>query len=118
MRNIALAYPEAREAVAPGERVILVRNRPFLLLRGEGGQWGLSARLPQSREVLRLPFAEPVRYRLGKSDWVAARFGPTDEAPLELLWEWIDESYRATAPKRLLADIPGPPGGPPRLPGA
>jgi DNA-binding transcriptional ArsR family regulator len=115
LRNIALAYPEAREQVAQGERVILVRNRPFLLLRAEAGHWGLTARLPQSREVaLQLPFAEPVRYRIGKSDWVAARFEPGDEPPLELLWEWIDESYRSVAPKRLLADMPGPPGGPRR----
>jgi DNA-binding transcriptional ArsR family regulator len=118
LRNIALAYPEAREEVSSGERVILVRNRPFMLLRAEAGGLTLSARLPNTRAVaLELPFAEPVRYRLGKSDWVVARFGPGDEPPLELLWEWIDESYRSVAPKRLLADIPGPPGGPRRQPG-
>jgi DNA-binding transcriptional ArsR family regulator len=118
LRNIALAYPEAREEVSSAKRVILVRNRPFLLLRADAGGLALSARLPHAREVaLQLPFAVPVRYRLGKSDWVAARFGPGDDLPLELLWEWIDESYRSVAPKRLLADIPGPPGGPQRQPG-
>jgi DNA-binding transcriptional ArsR family regulator len=118
LRNIALAYPEAREEVSSGERVILVRKRPFLVLRTETGRWELTAKLPCSREAaLRLPFAEQVRYRLGQSEWVVARFGPGDEPPLELLWEWIDESYRSVAPKQLLADIPGPPAGPQKQPG-
>ncbi len=89
----------------------------LLLLRTATGRWGLTANLPHSREAaLQLPFAEAVRYRLGKSDWVAAHFGPEDEAPLELLWEWIDESYRSVAPKRLLAHVAGPPGTPQRRP--
>ena len=113
LRNIALAYPEATEVVSASERVMLVRKRPFLLLRTEAGRWGMSARLPHSREAaLKLSFTEPVRYRLGKSDWVAASFAADEEPPLELLWEWIDESYRSVAPKRLLAEIPGPAGGP------
>jgi DNA-binding transcriptional ArsR family regulator len=113
LRNIALAYPEVTEEVSAGERVMLVRKRPFLLLRTHSGGWTLSAKLAHSRDsALELPFALPVRYRLGKSDWVAARFAPEEDLPLELLWEWIDESYRSVAPKRLLAEIPGPPGGP------
>ncbi len=113
LRNIALAYPEAREQASAGEIVIAVRKRPFLVLREGDGDWALRLKLPHSRgAALRLPFAEPVVYRLGTSDWVAASFGPGQEVPLELLWEWVDESYRAVAPKRLLTDVPGPPAVP------
>ena len=90
-----------------------VRRRPFLVLRTEPQCWVMSAKLLHSRErALKLEFAEPIRYRLGKSDWVAAKFATGEEPPVELLWEWIDESYRSVAPKRLLALIPGPAGGP------
>jgi predicted DNA-binding protein (MmcQ/YjbR family) len=55
--------------------------------------------------ALMLPFAEPTHYGLGKSGWVTAQFGVRDEIPLALLREWIDESYRAVAPKKLIAQI-------------
>jgi hypothetical protein len=36
---------------------------------------------------------------------VTAQFGPNDKPPLDLLEEWLDESYRAVAPKRLVAEL-------------
>ncbi|UCF68826.1 MAG: YdeI/OmpD-associated family protein [Acidobacteriota bacterium] len=52
-----------------------------------------------------LPFAEPAGYGLGKSGWVTSRFAPRDRVPLDLLDEWIEESFRAVAPKRLVAAL-------------
>jgi hypothetical protein len=56
-----------------------------------------------------LPFAEPTGYGLGRGGWVTASFGERDNPPLELLREWLDESYRAVAPKKLASAIPQPP---------
>jgi DNA-binding transcriptional ArsR family regulator len=110
LRNIALAYPEAAETLAPDGRLIKVRKRAFVVLRGEGDVLCLSVRLLSSRPAaLALPFVQPVQYRLGKSDWITARFDPGDELPIELLWEWIDESYRAAAPALLVSDLGPPP---------
>jgi DNA-binding transcriptional ArsR family regulator len=110
LRNIALAYPEAAETLAADERLIKVHKRAFLVLRVERDILYLSARLPMSRAAaLAQSFVEPIQYRLGKSDWITARFGPADELPIELLWEWIDESYRAAAPARLVGDLAPPP---------
>ena len=110
MRDIALAYPEAREELWEGERVLKVRRRAFLLLKSDDRCLQVSARLPASREAaLKSPFAQPVQYRLGRSDWITARFASGDEPPMELLWEWIDESYRAAAPRALLAHLSSPP---------
>jgi hypothetical protein len=36
---------------------------------------------------------------------VSFAFGPGDDVPVELLEDWIDESYRAVAPKRLVATL-------------
>jgi plasmid replication initiation protein len=51
-----------------------------------------------------LEFAEPSGYGLGKSGWVTAVFDGND-VPGELLVEWLDESYRAVAPKRLVKQL-------------
>jgi hypothetical protein len=55
--------------------------------------------------ALTLPFASPTEYGLGKSGLVTARFEPDDEVPVEMLEEWIDESFRAIAPKRVIAQL-------------
>ena len=63
----------------------------------------LSVKLPESgKAALRLPFASPTEYGLGKSGWVTARFTAKDKPPVEMLRKWIDESYRAVAPKELI----------------
>ena len=38
---------------------------------------------------------------LGKSGWVTATFHKGDRPPFDILKSWIDESYRAIAPKKL-----------------
>jgi hypothetical protein len=55
---------------------------------------------------LLFPFAKPTEYGLGKSGWVTADFSNGEPPPLELLKAWIDESYRAQAPKKLVALLP------------
>ena len=55
--------------------------------------------------ALLAPFAQPTHYGLGKSGWVTASFGKGDHAPLDILKSWIEESYRAVAPKKLVAEL-------------
>jgi hypothetical protein len=65
-------------------------------------------KLPLSgRTALLFPFAEPTEYGLGKNGWVTAKFAATAEVPIEMLLEWMDESFRAVAPKRVLARMEG-----------
>ena len=65
---------------------------------------------PHSAEAaLLLPFTIPTAYGLGKSGWVTAQFAAGQTPPVALLKEWIDESYRAQAPKRLAAQLPPAP---------
>ena len=63
-------------------------------------------KLPESQTVaLMLRFAEPTGCGLGKSGWVTACFAANENPHQELLREWIEESYRAVAPKKLLATL-------------
>jgi predicted DNA-binding protein (MmcQ/YjbR family) len=106
LRSYALGFPESSEEFPWGERAIKVRNKTFVFMRSESGEFSISVKLPKSRgSALTFPFTEPTHYGLGKSGWVTARFTVGDEPPLEMLKEWVDESYRTIAPKRLVAQL-------------
>lgn len=80
LRKLALAYPEAYEELPWGHHAIKVNGKAFVFLAATGGSLSLSAKLPSSAGVaLALPFA------------------------------WIEESYRALAPKRLVRELDGTP---------
>ena len=81
-----------------------MKGKVFLFMRADESGLGLSVKLPESGiAALLLPFTEPTHYGLGKSGWVSSSFGPKDDVPTELLLEWLDESWRAVAPKRVAA---------------
>lgn len=50
---------------------------------------------------------EPSAYGLGKSGWVTAKFPKDFTIPVDVLEAWIEESYRAQAPKKLVARMDG-----------
>lgn len=107
LRAYALAFPESTEEFPWGERVIKVKGKVFLFLgQPPGGGVGFGVKLPVSAaSALAMPFAEPMGYGLGKHGWVGATFPTSNDVPIELLKEWIDESYRAVAPKAVLAKL-------------
>lgn len=104
----ALALPEAWEDNPWGERAIKVRKKVFVFsgYTEEEDRFGLSLKLPLSREAaLALPGAAPTGYGLGKAGWVSLRFAGAEPVPQEELLAWIEESYRAVAPKTLGARV-------------
>ena len=116
LRSAALAFPEAVEEHPWGENAFKVKKKVFLFLfHGVyKGQTLLNAtmKLPESHATaVLLPFAKPTGYGLGKSGWITSSFLPGDAVPLDILSEWLAESYRAIAPAKLaatLADEPAP----------
>lgn len=103
LRSYALTLPEAHEAGPWGESVVKVRNKIFLFLGPDGEPApGFGVKLPESNEeALALPGVVPSEYGLGKSGWVNVTIPAGDAADPELYLEWVQESYRAVAPKRL-----------------
>jgi predicted DNA-binding protein (MmcQ/YjbR family) len=109
LHAFALSFPEATETNPWGHAAIKVKGKTFVFLGGEKDvdELSLSVKLPQSRDMaVDLPFAQPTGYGLGKSGWVTARFEDAAGVPMDLLQAWIDESYRAIAPKKLAASLP------------
>jgi len=104
LRDHALRYPETTEEFPWEHRAIKVKGKIFLFLFRDSSELSLSLKLPDSHKTaLMLPFASPAQYGLAKSGWVTARFEGKSVPPVEMLTEWIDESFRAIAPKRVLA---------------
>jgi predicted DNA-binding protein (MmcQ/YjbR family) len=86
-----------------------VKGKAFIFMGHEHGGLGLSVKLPQSNAAaLMMPFATPTGYGLGKSGWVSAEFPKGKQPPMEMLRQWLDESYRAVAPKKLVAQLEAP----------
>jgi predicted DNA-binding protein (MmcQ/YjbR family) len=106
LRKYALGFPEAYEDFPWGERVIKVNKRIFVFMHGSTTELRVTTKLPQSYgAALLAPFCKPTGYGLGKSGWVSSTFVEGDQAPFDILRSWIDESYRAVAPKRLVKQL-------------
>lgn len=110
LREYGLKLPGAHlKSPWPGHKDLAVNDKTFAYLPPEGEPFSISCKLPASSGVaLMLPFVQPAGYGLGKSGWVAA--SPTvDQINLDMFKAWIDESYRAQAPKKLVAQLGGVP---------
>ena len=108
LRDYAMTFPEATEDSPWGHRAIKVKGKSYVFLGGEKDvkELSMSVKLPTSRDMaVDLPFAEPTGYGLGKSGWVTARFSKPADVPMDLLKKWIEESYRAIAPKKLVKSL-------------
>src|SRR5262245_51259091 len=103
LRAFALKFPSAAEEFPWGERVIKVNGKIFVFLGIFDDALRVGVKLPVSAEMaLTLPFVTPTGYGLARAGWVSARFERGDDIPADLLRGWIEQSYRAVAPKKLV----------------
>jgi predicted DNA-binding protein (MmcQ/YjbR family) len=104
LRAHALKFPETTEAFPWGESAFKVKGKTFVFLRADATELSFSVKLPESRDrALAVPGAEPTHYGLGAKGWVTLR--PTAKTSLKTLFAFVEESYRANAPKRVLAQL-------------
>jgi predicted DNA-binding protein (MmcQ/YjbR family) len=104
LRSHALAYPATTEAFPWGESAFKVKGKTFVFMRADPHDLSFSVKLSKARKkALALPGSEPTHYGLGAKGWVTLR--PTAKTSLDLLLSFVDESYRAIAPKRVLAEL-------------
>ena len=104
LRAFALSLPEAWEDHPWGERVAKVRGKVFVFF-GRDDSRLVTVKLAESHgHASSLPGVEPTRYGLGRSGWLNVPVDTPGATP-ELLRDWIEESYRIVAPKRLVATL-------------
>ena len=101
----ALGLPEAHLDHPWGEDVAKVGKKVFVFFgTAEADEPGMSVKLPESREqALSSPGAEPTGYGLGRAGWVSIPF--RGAPPPAILRDWVEESYRAVAPRRLVTAL-------------
>lgn len=114
LRHAASLYPDSYEEAPWGGLVVKVRKKVFAFLGTGKSDDGLSVglKLPMSAvDALKNDWAEPMAYGMGKHGWVSIRFDAAQEVPWPVLLDWLDESFRAVAPKSVVKQLPahGPP---------
>ena len=107
LRAHFMDYPGTHsKAPWPGHDDLAVKDKTYAYLPVEGDPFSLSVKLPYTGEVaLDLPYAKPTAYGLGKSGWVSFTPAEGEMPSLDRLKDWIDESYRAQAPKKLVKEL-------------
>ena len=112
LRKLCLAFPEAHEVEAWGEPTFRIRNKLFAMYAGAsrhgGGRHAVWCKAPPGDQELMVRMAPAKFFRppyVGPSGWVGIYLdGDTDWKELR---ELIEESYRMTAPRRVLAQLDG-----------
>jgi predicted DNA-binding protein (MmcQ/YjbR family) len=99
----AAGLPEAWEDHPWGESVYKVGKKVFVFFGIPQADTALrmTVKLRDSHdEALAFEWVVPAGYGLDRGGWVTC-VAP-DDAPLEMLTGWVEESYRLVAPKRLV----------------
>ena len=112
VRVFALGLPGAVEEFPWGESVAKVNKKVFVFLGVGDGSYplGMTVKLkdPEAHaHALTSPGAEPAGYGLGKAGWVQIPMEPAGAPAADLLCDWVEESYRVIAPKKLVAELDG-----------
>ena len=106
LRTFALGLPEAWEDHPWGESVAKVGKKVFVFFGDNASERARSftVKLRESHEeASAMGWAVDPGYGLGRGGWLTVT--APEGAPIELLQAWVLESYRAIAPKRLLARV-------------
>ena len=106
LRAKAMSYPEVTETFPWGEHAFKVKGKTFVFMRDDEEGTSFSVKLSASRAAaLKLPGSEPTHYGMGAKGWVT--LVPSSRSSMKQLATFIDESFRAVAPKRVLAALDG-----------
>lgn len=104
LEEFALSLPEAWPDSPWGERVVKVGKKIFVFLSSPGAARALATfKLPESSDhALSYPDAHPTGHGLGKHGWVTVAIDAVPPEEVEVLLDFVEESYRAVAPKMLV----------------
>jgi predicted DNA-binding protein (MmcQ/YjbR family) len=105
LEAFALSLPGAFADMPWEDDFVAKVGKKIFVFFGQDENAAISVKLPESADhALATPGAVPTSYGLGRHGWVTVPVG-RPEAPDELLRDWIEESYRAIATKRLVAEL-------------
>ena len=106
LKAYALTLPEAWEDHPWEDDAVAKVGKKIFAFFGGTGATGMSVKLPSSSDLaLMMKCCTPTGYGLGRAGWVSVDLTDGSCPPYEILQEWLVESYRAVAPKKLSAQL-------------
>ena len=101
----ALSLPEtAQDQPWEDDVVVKVRGKIFVFAGSEGST-SIAIKLAESHaHSLAIESAAPTGYGLGRAGWVTVPLRAPGVS-IAVLRDWVEESYRIVAPKRLVAEL-------------
>jgi hypothetical protein len=107
LRDFALGYPEVESSGACTRTAFKVRKKGFVYLgeKTDGATSVLLKLAAHQPEADALAIAEPELCKVGNTGWTTLFFDAASPPDLEMVRRWIDDSYRKSAPKKLVAGL-------------
>jgi len=104
LAEFALSLPETWPDSPWGDRVVKVRKKILVFLSGPDAERPtITVKLPDSHDhALSFPDAAPTGYGLGKHGWVTIHLDTVPIEERDVLFDFVEESYRAVATKTLV----------------
>ena len=100
LRDAAMALPEASEGESCVNRAFRAGKKAYFYLGEKPAHiYGMLKLTDSYADVVAM---NDSRVAPGKHGWITLRFQANDHPDSELIEQWIVESYRALAPKRLV----------------
>jgi predicted DNA-binding protein (MmcQ/YjbR family) len=106
LREICLAFPEATERETWGNQTFRVREKIFAMAGHNEGHWRMQCK-GKPGQLAALVEARPDRFYVapdvGPKGWLGIDLG--NGVDWDEVGDFVEESYRMTAPKRLVATL-------------
>lgn len=107
LEQFALSLPEAWPDSPWGDRVVKVAKKIFVFLSSaDSDNPGITVKLPDSHDHA-MSFEGSILpgYGLGKAGWVTVYIACVPKEERDVLFDFIEESYRTIAPKKLVKQL-------------
>ena len=107
LEEFALSLPETWPDEPWGDRCVKVGKKIVVFLsRPDAERAVITAKLPDSADhALSFPDATPTGYGLGRHGWATVYVDRIDADEREVLFDFVEESYRAVATKTLVTRL-------------
>ena len=102
-----MTYPEVSESPSCINRSFKARKKGFLFLgEKDTGALRLMVKLGSGAESAKaVAGVNPDGWSVKGPGWITGNFTDEEAPPLDVMTDWIDESYRLLAPKTLVAEL-------------
>ena len=106
LESLALGFPGAWADNPWGDSVVKVGKKIFVFLGDTPEQQMITVKVPESHEhAMSFKGAAPTGYGLGKAGWVTIPVSGLGADDAEVLHDFVEESYRNIAPKKLITEL-------------